>query len=62
VSKRVQLSGVSWKSACEDKTRSLVTNGRLPGAQLIHLAVDKSPALVVVTRGSECRKVKNLPW
>jgi hypothetical protein len=31
----VQLSVVSWKSACKEKTRSLVWNGRQPEAQLV---------------------------
>jgi hypothetical protein len=35
LSERVQLSIVSWKSACVQKTRMLVWNGRQPGTQLV---------------------------
>jgi hypothetical protein len=31
-----------WKSACEEKTRRLVWNGRQPGTQLVELLVGKS--------------------
>jgi hypothetical protein len=53
---------VSWKSACEEKTRRLVWNGCQPGTQLPGLLVDKSSVQAAVTRGSECGKLKNLPW
>jgi hypothetical protein len=51
----------SWKSACEERTR-LVWNGCQPGAQLAELSVDESSAQEAETRGSECGKLKNLPW
>jgi hypothetical protein len=35
VSERVQLSVLSWNSACEEKTVGLVWNGRPPGTQLV---------------------------
>jgi hypothetical protein len=35
VCERVQLSVVSWKSACEEKTMRLVWNGRQPGTQSV---------------------------
>jgi hypothetical protein len=56
VSERVQLSVVSWKSACEEKTRSLVWNGRQPGTQLIELSVERQFCTGVVTRCPECRR------
>jgi hypothetical protein len=37
-----------------------VWNGRQPGTQLVELSVDKSSARAAVTRGPECKKVKNL--
>jgi hypothetical protein len=40
VSERVQLWAASWKSACEEKTRRLVWNGRQSGTQLVQLSVD----------------------
>jgi hypothetical protein len=35
MSERVQLSVVSWKSACEEKIRRLLLNDRHPGTQSV---------------------------
>jgi hypothetical protein len=40
----------SWKSACEEKTRRLVWNGRQPGTQLVELSVDKGSARLAVKK------------
>jgi hypothetical protein len=52
----------SWKSACEEKTRRLMQNGRQPGTHLAELSVGKNSAQATATRGPECRKLKNLLW
>jgi hypothetical protein len=57
-----ESSVASWESDCEEKTSRLVWNGCQPGTQLAQLSVDKSSALVAVTRGPVWRKLKNLPW
>jgi hypothetical protein len=41
VSERVQLSVVSWQSACEEKTRKLLWNGHQPRTQLVEVPVEK---------------------
>jgi hypothetical protein len=51
---------LSWKSDCEEKTRSLVWNGRQPGTHLVELSVDKSSARASVTKGPE-REAKESP-
>jgi hypothetical protein len=46
-------------TACEEKTRRLVRNGRQPGTQL-SLSVDRSFLRVALTRKPERGKLKNL--
>jgi hypothetical protein len=46
-------SHFSWKSACEEKTRTLEWNGRQTGTQLSELSVGKSSAQAGATRGPE---------
>jgi hypothetical protein len=55
-----QLSVVIWKSACDEKTRRLVCNGRQPGIQLVEFSVDKNSVRTAVTRGPEHGKLTNL--
>jgi hypothetical protein len=57
-----ELVGECESSACEEKTRRLVLNGRQAGTQLVELSFDKSSAWAAVTRGPERGKLNNLLW
>jgi hypothetical protein len=51
----------SWTSACEERTKRLVWNGRQPGTQLVELSVDKSSVRPAVTRRPEWGEAEESP-